>query len=316
MPWIAAAIGAGGSLLGGALGADSAGDAADAQLRASREANNLAYAQYLTSLGLNEPWRQTGHSALNELNALFGYGQSPYQSGPALAQQYGQAGRTSNTRLGARAIAKMLKQGMSISDIASMGSLKNKPDVLKRLAKKGLSAQDIATLQAGPWGQMQTQGAPAQPSASGPTGLAVFQESPDYQFRREQGMEGIGNSFAARGGAFSGNALKALNEYNSDLASGEFQNFINRRMALAGYGQQATGNQQQAAQNYGFQGMGAIQQGGDARASGIANQGNMWGNAISGAANAFGNYWGSRPSQPFGQQYQDYMYYGNQRNGT
>jgi len=72
MPWVAAAIGAGGSLLGGALGADAAGDAADAQARASREAQNYAYQQYLTSLGLTEPMRARGHQAMNELNSLFG----------------------------------------------------------------------------------------------------------------------------------------------------------------------------------------------------------------------------------------------------
>src|SRR6188768_3809462 len=62
---------------------------------------------------------------------------------------------------------------------------------------------------------------------------ANFQASPGYNFVRNEGQRDIGNSFAARGGAQSGNALKALAEFNSGLASGEFGNWFNRRMNLA-----------------------------------------------------------------------------------
>jgi hypothetical protein len=69
-----------------------------------------------------------------------------------------------------------------------------------------------------------------------------FLASPDYEFRRSEGERGIGNSFAARGGAASGNALRALSEYNSNLASGEFGDWWNRQAGLAGVGQ-TTGTQ-------------------------------------------------------------------------
>src|SRR5688572_5042530 len=227
MPWVAAAIGAGGSLLGGALGADAAGDAADAQVRAGREAQNFAYQQYLTSLGLTEPMRASGHQAMNELNSLFGYTQQPYQSGVGMAQQNHAAGQAANNRLGADAVLKMLKQGMSIKDIAASGSLKTKSGITARLAKHGVTPQQLQTLQSGPYGQMQQRPQGGALAQQGPTGLDVFKASPDYQFRRDEGNRNILGGYGAAGGsgAFSGNALKALSDFNQNLASGEFQNF-------------------------------------------------------------------------------------------
>jgi len=55
-----------------------------------------------------------------------------------------------------------------------------------------------------------------------------FEESPGYQFRKEQGMDGIQGSAAAGGGLLSGATLKALNGYNSDLASQEYGNAFNQ----------------------------------------------------------------------------------------
>ena len=58
---------------------------------------------------------------------------------------------------------------------------------------------------------------------------ANFYASADYAFRRSEGERGIGSSFAARGGAYSGRAMKALADYNSNLASGEFGNWYTRQ---------------------------------------------------------------------------------------
>lgn len=54
-----------------------------------------------------------------------------------------------------------------------------------------------------------------------------FEESPSYQFRKEQGMNGIQSQAAGGGGLLSGATLKALNNYNSDLASQEYNNAFN-----------------------------------------------------------------------------------------
>lgn len=55
-----------------------------------------------------------------------------------------------------------------------------------------------------------------------------FEESPSYQFRKQQGMDGIQSQAAARGGLLSGATLKALNNYNSNLASQEYDNAFNQ----------------------------------------------------------------------------------------
>ena len=124
-----------------------------------------------------------------------------------------------------------------------------------------------------------------------------FQASPDYQFRRDQGTQGIGNSFAARGGAASGNALKALAEFNSNLASGEYGNWWNRQAGLAGVGQSATGSIAQAGQSaaqagqVGANNLSTLFTGaGDARASGIVGQGNAYANALTQLGGLAGSY--------------------------
>jgi len=58
-----------------------------------------------------------------------------------------------------------------------------------------------------------------------------FQNDPSYQFRKQEGMDGIQSSAAASGSLLSGAALKSLNQYNSDLASQEYGNAWQRDQA-------------------------------------------------------------------------------------
>lgn len=62
----------------------------------------------------------------------------------------------------------------------------------------------------------------------------MFKEDPGYQFRLDQGMKGLNNSAAARGGLLSGAALKAADQYNQDYASGEYGNAFNRYQTTRG----------------------------------------------------------------------------------
>jgi hypothetical protein len=114
-------------------------------------------------------------------------------------------------------------------------------------------------------------------------GYPNFMTSPDYQFKRNEGVRDIGNYFGARGGAASGNALRRLAEYNSDLASQEFGNYFNRRAALAGIGQTATGQGVGAALNTGTNVSNLLSQQGANRASGIEGETN----ALTGGINDF-----------------------------
>ncbi len=113
-----------------------------------------------------------------------------------------------------------------------------------------------------------------------------FKADPGYAFRQAEGMKGMTNSAAARGGLLSGAALKAASQYNQDFASNEFGNASNRfvtnqtnqfnRLAsLANVGQVA------ANQN----GNNAMQLGGSV-ANGMMNTAGMVGNNLLGAGNA------------------------------
>lgn len=74
-----------------------------------------------------------------------------------------------------------------------------------------------------------------------------FEESPSYQFRKEQGMDGIQSGAAASGGLLSGATLKALNNHNSNLASQEFSNAHNQYLQNE---QLSQGQHQQAFNNW------------------------------------------------------------------
>lgn len=123
-----------------------------------------------------------------------------------------------------------------------------------------------------------------------------FFASPDYNFVRSEGNRNIGNSFAARGGAASGNALRALSEYNQNLASGQYQNWWNNQANLAGIGQSATSSTAQAGANAANNISNNYAASGDARASGIMGSANGWMNSLNSGLGNFllyrGGYFG------------------------
>ncbi len=127
----------------------------------------------------------------------------------------------------------------------------------------------------------QQQLAPFREAATGALGrltdvsegdLSGFFTSPGFEFRREEGLRGIENRFAAQGGAQSGNALRRLAEFNQGLASQEFGNFFNRQLGLAGLGAGPTVAGVQAGANVSGNIANALQRQGDVRASGILGQ--------------------------------------------
>lgn len=80
--------------------------------------------------------------------------------------------------------------------------------------------------------------------------------TPGYQFAAQQGSKGVLQGAAAAGGAISGGTLKALDSFNSGLASNTYQNTFNNALStygaglqqyqaqLQGYGAGLQGNQQ------------------------------------------------------------------------
>lgn len=58
-----------------------------------------------------------------------------------------------------------------------------------------------------------------------------YMNSPDYQFQLEQGQQAMDRANAARGGFFSGNALREAQQYGQGLASGFYNDAFTRRQS-------------------------------------------------------------------------------------
>ena len=135
--------------------------------------------------------------------------------------------------------------------------------------------------------------------------LADYQADPGYAFRLAEGQKALERSAAARGGLYSGRAMKDMNAYAQGQASQEYGNAYNRyqsnqnnqynRLAsIAGVGQTANNALAQSGQNY-------ANQVGNLTMTNAANQGNaalVGANArmsgYAGLGNALGKVnWGS-----------------------
>jgi hypothetical protein len=123
---------------------------------------------------------------------------------------------------------------------------------------------------------------------------SAFESSPDYLYARQQALQGVENSAAARGGLFSGNAGRSLATVASGLASQNLGNYRNALMGQIGIGQSAANNLGNAtlgvAGNVGNALIGA----GDARASGVAGSTNAITGGIEDLTGLAGNYFAKR----------------------
>ncbi|MGN6704405.1 MAG: hypothetical protein ACTHKB_15755 [Burkholderiaceae bacterium] len=155
-----------------------------------------------------------------------------------------------------------------------------------------------------------------------------FQTDPGYQFRLSEGLKGINNSAAARGGVLSGAALKAANQYNQNFASNEYGNAYNRfntdqsnkfnRLAsVAGIGQTATNQVAAAGQNMANNVSENIIGAGNSRASSYIGGANAIGSGISGAINGYqNNQLMNRLLPGRGTSYGDLMFNGSVLGGS
>lgn len=182
-------------------------------------------------------------------------------------------------------------------------------------------AQSIGSLMKGL--QNGTYGAGSNPNFNGgpaftaPTAAQAAQ-TPGYQFTLQQGMRGVNASAAAKGGALSGGAVKAAQQYGAGLADSTYNNVFNRSLAgyqtnfqdsLATYQQnlakqQQEFGQQSAVAQIGQQGISSINNTGtqaatnigsimgnigNAQAAGTVGSANAWSSAIGGITGAANN---------------------------
>jgi hypothetical protein len=286
MSWGYVAVAAG-TVISGYMSSKGAKDGAKAQGRAADAASAESGRQYDQTRDDFAPWRSAGANALDTISSLYGWAPASQAAGREAALQpvhHGDADLpqgSSVVNLGGGRYDVMY-QGQRIGGLTPGGKSghftpANGVDVGRLFADQ--QTQSRASQQTG-----APQGGTGQPN------LNAFFASPDYQFRRNEGNRGIEGSFAARGMGQSGNALRALTEFNSNLASGEFGNYFNRLAGIAGIGQTATDSTAAYGANSASErGRNALIAG-NARASGIQGQADAWGQTAEGLSSLYGYY--------------------------
>lgn len=147
-----------------------------------------------------------------------------------------------------------------------------------------------------------------------PTAESVMAE-PGYQFGLTQGRDILEGSAAARGGLYSGNALRELTRFGGDYATTRFNDAFNRQQTafgnrwgrlagLAGIGQSATQQVNAAGQNFANAATNLYGNQANANSNMFMNTANNLGNIGMSNANAQGaasmaraNIWGNALNQ-------------------
>jgi hypothetical protein len=272
-----------GPLIGGLMGSEAAGDAAAAQGRATDAAIAEQRRQFDTSRADLAPYRQLGSAAVGRVGQLLGLGDV---TNPSRTLDQIKADLRSSGRYTLPGYEQQEAPGSQYG--GTLGT------VLGGISRSNAGAQplgparyDDAAIAAE---AQRIFGAQPQAGAAGPTPESIMAMDPGYQFRLGEGMKGLDRQVGAMGLRNSGAALKAMQRYGQDYASGEFGNVFNRLSGAAGTGQTATttgaGLGAQNAQTIGGMMTGL----GNAR--GAAAIGGA--NAIGGALNTVGNYFGQQ----------------------
>jgi len=329
---IGAIIGGVASLAGGLLGSDSADKAAGAGVAAEMAKLRLARENRDIGLAINKPGMQAGVTALAGMMDMAGLSRAAIPGTGGGAPGAGSDGtpgpqpgvRPPGTPGGyladGRTYLPAKPQEFQGSDaewatmyqayLANPGDFVNKggkyydtpaavigatPDAQRGLYGRSgkVWGQLMAGLQRGTSGDnapfnMDTLGVPSL------AGVPAYnwKADPGYQFRIDEGMRGLENSAAARGGLLSGGFARAVTEYGQNMASQEYGNVFNRLASIAGYGQTANAGGQNAITNYGGAAADAIGGAGGYRASGYIGQANSWATAINQLGELAGN-WGN-----------------------
>lgn len=125
--------------------------------------------------------------------------------------------------------------------------------------------------------------------------------APGYDFRLQQGQKANLQANNLTGGAVSGNALRSLQDYTQNFASGEYANAFNQYQTqrtniynqlkgIADYGMTGTQGQANAVLGIGTNIANVSSALGNAQAASQIAQGNAYSNAVGGVSNAASYY--------------------------
>lgn len=272
-----AVIGAGASLLGGAMASSAAGSAASTQANAAREAGALQAQSAREQLAFQQkmydqqradiaPYREAGLTAQNRMMTYLGL---PSTSGAMAAPTtFDEAGykRAMDAYYGGGGGGGGVPAGGTFTpgywqDSGQESGAPRYVDPVFTPAPAGAGGGNVNML-AMPTREQFTSTMPVdrvQVDQKSPEfgkyakdfSMQDFQEDPGYAFRITEGLKALDRQAAARGGLISGGALKASQRYGQEMGSQEYgnafdryqvnrSNQLNPLMAISGYGQLAT----------------------------------------------------------------------------
>lgn len=257
------ALAIGGSLAGSAIQGMGAKSAAKAQQRQADQQIKLQREIYDDTTKRFQPIYDSGTNALAAYNYELGLGPRPTFGGTAPqietvttpGQMMPAYGRRSDPRD---------RDGYNGPDIYEPRTNWMQPGPATTTYKVG--GNSFATLdEAQAWANANKQGGQA---------YGGFQKTPGYDFRLNQGLDAVQAGAAARGGLYSGAAMKALQQYGQDYATSEYTPYLNRLAGMTDTATAAAGNMANAGANMGAGVGSALAAKGNAQAAGSIGMGN------------------------------------------
>lgn len=284
---IAAGIGAAAGIGGGLLSASAQKKAASKAAGAAKDTATMNNALQEKIYGQNReilnPYVTRGNEAGTAINSLLGISGSLPAAAPAQGtQQFGQPipvngqGFIGNEQPGR--LSYNLDNGLGGFGAALM--------------QRRVQQQPSST----PMGQVPSATQVTNPNANYNNAFQNYLNSAGYQFQVDQGNQAINQGYAARGALQSGAALKALQTYGQNTATGFFKDYLGLLSNQQGVGLSGANAVAGVGTNYANSVSANNNNAGSAAANAYLQKGNatagMYGNiagAIGGLANVFGS---------------------------
>lgn len=292
--WAAAGAAVAG-IAGAAMESDAAHDAARTQGRAADRASQVQRDMFDITRAQQQPFMNTGYGANDVLSRLLG-----------LAPTAGNKGSITvpgGIDQGAPGMPDWQKYLIDNPDVAANPVFAQNPSLHYERHGRG-EGRSLPTIQPSTTGagggELDEQGY-AKDNTGLDTGFLTKLFTPDafkagidpgYQWRLQQGSQGVMNTAAAGSGSLSGPALRALMDANQGMASQEYNaafnrfqtqqgNIFQRLTSVAGMGQNAAANVGNNAMTTGGNIGANIVGGANAAAAGQIGSANAWGSALS-----------------------------------
>lgn len=266
-PMVASAIiGGGTALAGGALQSKAAKKTAQATQQASDQSAATQRYIFDTARADNAVRQQAGDAATRLMSQIMGLNMGPAaqpaQAGGGNALTYpGLAARTGTAQYG---------RGALTSGVTGQ-------------------TQTIGTGQYGAGQQVPSGGNALTPGATAAQPFNVtdwLRSTPGYQFNFDEGQRSMAASQAARGGLLSGDAGREAIRYGQNYGDRIYGDQFNRLAGMAGMGQTASGQNQQAGSNFANAMTNINSNNANALGSSYQNSANAWTNALGGVGGA------------------------------